>query len=409
MGTGTKPQALARGGRSAQLLPPCVRAGRSAAAPKGESRRKRGKASAHDASATPAPLEQPPDGPADESADEGKPGKPKVSDLTRRIVLGLVVGGIGGFGAFNGGIVYCLTVCLIVFQCVREYHFIIIQKGRGRGFKAYPPFLQKTLVATCLMCVVGAHVGVRSGVFEVAVFWLLSQLLVVQTTRKVKLGKPKRNLVRLSQISSLVFGLVYCGYLPSFWARLRAIQVPLTSDAPAWLAALPFISESSWTTGLVATVTSLLCIVSADVGGYAFGRMFGRTPLNPVSPKKTVEGAAGGLLSAMGCALAARAAFGAPVDVWASLCLGFICFLGGLLGDLIESSLKREVTLKDSGNVLPGHGGVLDRFDSYIFTGALVYFFWYWYLWYGSGVRLTTLLPPGIQPSKPWDLVLQAL
>ncbi|GHP01627.1 hypothetical protein PPROV_000038300 [Pycnococcus provasolii] len=348
-------------------------------------------------------MQPSPEPPADAAVEEGEKKQKKKGELARRIVFGLAVGIVGGFGAFRGGLVFCATVSLISLQCAREYHQIVIQKGRGRGFKGYPPFLQKTLLVTCLFCVVGTHIGIKSGIFEVGVFWLLSQLLIVRASRKVKLGQPKRNLARLSQIASLVFGLVYCGYLPSFWARLRNISIPLSNDVPSWLASTGIVVDGGWTTGLVATVMSLLCVVSADVGAYTFGRLFGSTPLSPVSPKKTVEGAYGGMISAVLCAVGVRAALGAPVHLWASICVGLICFVGGIIGDLIESTLKREVNIKDSGDVLPGHGGLLDRFDSYIFTGALCYFFWYWYTWLSKGAfTLSALLPPGTAVLFPY-------
>lgn len=75
--------------------------------------------------------------------------------------------------------------------------------------------------------------------------------------------------------------------------------------------------------------------------------------------------------------------------IW-SITLACGVFVSSLFGDLIESSMKREAKMKDSGDIIPGHGGILDRFDSYIFTGALVYFFWYWYYW-TKGLRLSNL------------------
>ena len=105
------------------------------------------------------------------------------------------------------------------------------------------------------------------------------------------------------------------------------------------------------------------------------GKSFGRTPLTPLSPKKTVEGALGGLCASVACALALRLVTSWPLSVPSTVGLGAVISVASVLGDLIESVMKRDAGIKDSGTLIPGHGGVLDRFDSYMFTGAVVYFY----------------------------------
>jgi len=125
-------------------------------------------------------------------------------------------------------------------------------------------------------------------------------------------------------------------------------------------------------------MTLLAIVWSADVGAYAFGRWLGRTKLAPaVSPGKTWEGMAGGVLLAAVAAGSAAAWLNLPVFPLAAL--GIVTALVSVLGDLTQSMFKRNVGLKDSGKLLPGHGGVLDRIDSLtaaipVFAGGLLLF-----------------------------------
>jgi phosphatidate cytidylyltransferase len=123
-------------------------------------------------------------------------------------------------------------------------------------------------------------------------------------------------------------------------------------------------------------MTLLAIVWAADVGAYAFGRWLGRTQLAPaVSPGKTWEGMAGGLLLAGLAAGIAAVWLDLPVARLAAL--GVVTALVSVLGDLTQSMFKRNVGLKDSGKLLPGHGGVLDRIDSLtaaipVFAGGLL-------------------------------------
>ena len=119
---------------------------------------------------------------------------------------------------------------------------------------------------------------------------------------------------------------------------------------------------------------SVACIVAADVGAYFFGKTVGRTRLHSVSPKKTVEGAVGGLFCSSATALLFWRLFAWPSSPLMAGGMGVLIFFGSLCGDLIESAMKRDAGLKDAGNLIPGHGGLLDRMDSFLWCGALVYF-----------------------------------
>ena len=130
----------------------------------------------------------------------------------------------------------------------------------------------------------------------------------------------------------------------------------------------------------VALITMAFCIAyGCDILAYLGGRTFGRHKLCPtVSPKKTVEGAVsgvlGGVLFALGCRALFVHAFNMPMPgIPAAILLGLVGSYAGQIGDLTASLLKRHSGLKDYGKLFPGHGGVMDRFDSVIFTLIVMY------------------------------------
>ena len=161
-------------------------------------------------------------------------------------------------------------------------------------------------------------------------------------------------------------GALYIAWLLSHFVLLRALQIPLN---PAPLSGLGIESGAAWVI-LVLAVTFL-----QDTAAYFVGRGLGRHKLAPVlSPKKTVEGAIGGLLGAVAASLICIPLLGLPLSVGAGVVIGIIGGIAGPLGDLAESLIKRQVGLKDIGKIIPGHGGVLDRADSLLFTAPALYY-----------------------------------
>eukprot|EP01036_Dinobryon_divergens_P030033 gene30033-39223_t len=179
----------------------------------------------------------------------------------------------------------------------------------------------------------------------------------------------------ISEISTSLLGMFFLGYLPSFWIRLHRITKLSDSFALGGQAA-------QWTFGSCVTWWTWTSIVFADVGAYFIGKKFGKHKLSTISsaagsasPNKTVEGALAGFAS---CSLLSL--IGAYVMKWPQWKLtgcayGLIISFIALVGDLTVSMMKRDAGIKDSGNILPGHGGLLDRIDSYLFTAPAAYFF----------------------------------
>jgi len=135
----------------------------------------------------------------------------------------------------------------------------------------------------------------------------------------------------------------------------------LVALPPMWIAMAHLFD--SGVLGRELLIFALLLGWAADVGAYFGGRRFGRTKLAPrVSPNKTWEGVLGGLLAGSIVAVAGLAWFGFSAEAFLPLCIAAL--LASVVGDLTESMFKRQVGIKDSGTILPGHGGVLDRIDS---------------------------------------------
>jgi len=163
----------------------------------------------------------------------------------------------------------------------------------------------------------------------------------------------------------MIVGALYVGWMLSYWLSLRGL-----ADGRNWV------------------YLAMLATFANDTGAYFIGRASGKHKLAPkISPAKTWEGAIGGLVSAILAAiviatvlklisLKLRAPF--VFEYWQIVLLGFLVSLFAQLGDLVESLLKRNMGVKESGNLLPGHGGILDRFDSLIFVGAVLYYYVIW-------------------------------
>lgn len=126
-------------------------------------------------------------------------------------------------------------------------------------------------------------------------------------------------------------------------------------------------------------VMALAFAWAADTGGYFGGRFFGRHKLyEAVSPKKTVEGAIGGLAAAALSAVIIQVLLKPLMPLWHTVVLSLVAGALGQAGDLGESLIKRSVGVKDSGAIVPGHGGILDRVDALLLTSSCVYLYTLW-------------------------------
>jgi phosphatidate cytidylyltransferase len=125
---------------------------------------------------------------------------------------------------------------------------------------------------------------------------------------------------------------------------------------------------------------ALFATFGSDTAAYFIGKAFGKHKMAPrISPNKTWEGAIAGLLGAVIISLlfTINTTFQLPFSYWQAIVLGLLISVFGQIGDLVESSLKRSFGVKDSGSLMPGHGGILDRIDSILFAGVVVYGYYF--------------------------------
>ncbi|NMF57805.1 phosphatidate cytidylyltransferase [Pseudanabaena yagii] len=172
----------------------------------------------------------------------------------------------------------------------------------------------------------------------------------------------------LNAIGTLHWGLMLNVYTISHLSYL--IMLPLNGNPIAG------------GTGLL--VYLLLLTEINDIAQYIFGKLLGRHKIIPkVSPNKTVEGLLGGILTTTGLAIT-LAPWLTPFDLLHSACLGLLLSLTGFIGDVNISAIKRDLGIKDSGTLIPGHGGILDRIDSLTYTAPLFFHFTVYFYYHGQ-------------------------
>ena len=155
----------------------------------------------------------------------------------------------------------------------------------------------------------------------------------------------------VKMVFSETTGLIYLGFTLSY--------IPMIVDAT---------NGRSW------LLYGLIVVSATDTGAYVFGRIFGRHSFAPsISPAKTMEGAVGGWVSGVCFSLSIAKVFSLGMGIMVSLGLGAVLSALGQLGDLVESKLKRMAGVKDSGRIIPGQGGILDRIDSVVLVLPVLY------------------------------------
>ena len=254
-----------------------------------------------------------------------------------RMLTGFIMGSIAMVCIMLGGIALLGLLAVVIFFASKEYVKILEHKG-------FYPSLKIMLASEALLEIITyfdrtEYVALALTLCTFAAFlWVLFR------------GRQPY----IANVSTTILGFVYCGYFPLHLQLLRDI------------------SSEQYNDGLGFVVMMFTAILLTDVGCYYAGTRFGKHKLAPViSPNKTIEGSVGGAICAVTGALIVGYFIG--VEWYLSVIAGLICTVFAQIGDLCESLIKRDAGVKDSGNSLPGHGGFLDRTDSFVFTLSLIH------------------------------------
>ena len=261
-----------------------------------------------------------------------------------RMLTGFIMGTIAMGCIILGGIALFLLLAVVIYFASKEYVKILEHKG-------FYPSLKIILVAEAILAVITYFDRVEYVASALTFCTFVAFMWVLFRGRQPY----------TANVATTILGFVYCGYFPLHLQLLRDMSSPVYHD------------------GLGFVVMMFTSILLTDVGCYYAGTRLGKHKLAPVvSPNKTIEGSIGGALSAVIGALIVGAFINlcfVEVQWYVSVIVGLICTVFAQIGDLCESLLKRDAGVKDSGNSLPGHGGFLDRTDSFIFTIPVMYYF----------------------------------
>jgi len=259
--------------------------------------------------------------------------------LWTRVLTALVGVPLLLFFVYLGGYVYGTLVTVLALLGLREY-FLLVEKAGWVPVKL-PGYLFLPIMFGSLFL---------ENYFLVFLLWVFLFLLFTL----LPVFSPAT--FTYWGTAASFWGLVYLGVLPGFLLVIRSLEA-----------------------GLYLTFFLLVLVWITDIMAFFVGRSLGKRPLaKKISPNKTVEGTAGGIAGSLLAGMLLGAVLPVPSLTWlGGGLLGLLIGGAGTLGDLAQSALKRSVHVKDTGTFLPGHGGMLDRFDSLLFAAPVFYYCFY--------------------------------
>lgn len=263
-----------------------------------------------------------------------------------RIVTGVIFSIIALLCLFMGGLPILGFLLVVIFLGSVEYVKIL----RTKGFHPSLSLILLTDLAFAIL-IFFRRLDLLPSIISLAI--MASFLMVLFMGRQPY----------IVNVATTVLGFLYCGWLPCHLLLIRQISADRINAF-----------QIGTNEGLWLVIFVFLIVVATDIGGYYFGSKFGKHKLSPViSPKKTVEGALGATIMAL--IVASFGVFYTKLTLLHALVAGLLITISSQLGDLSESLVKRDAGVKDSSNILPGHGGILDRTDGYLFALPVAYYY----------------------------------
>ena len=257
-----------------------------------------------------------------------------MNNLTQRILVGVIAGPVLLYLVYEGKLFFLSFSAIIGALCLWEMYTMFEKKNFF--------ILKRTSIFFSFLIMAMAYFYLEKLIYLLLLFYIL--IISFEVFRRDK-RNPKNSFIS-------VFGIVY-------------ITIPLV---------LLNLLINDYIFNVV--LYSIVLIWTTDTFAYFGGKAIGKTPLSDISPKKTVEGAVIGLIMCVVVALIYKAIFIPEISVIDAIITGVGIGFFGQVGDLFESILKRYVDEKDSSGLIPGHGGVLDRFDSLIFVSPFIYIYY---------------------------------
>ncbi|MHB8147559.1 MAG: phosphatidate cytidylyltransferase [Vulcanimicrobiaceae bacterium] len=250
--------------------------------------------------------------------------------MKRRIIVGVIVAAIG-LGCVSFAWLFYTLLLVIGLASIYELNALCEIKGQPLE---YP------------VAVIGVSAYLLLSAFNLLHKWEGALLagIVIATFWIGMYGEQKGYFARTAYT---LLAVLYIGKLISYFVFIREVPV-----AGMW-----------WTFDVI------VLIALTDIFGMLIGTLIGRHQLTKISPKKTIEGSVGAIVVVTLVSIAATSLPQLELTWWQGAALGAITSIAAQAGDLVESALKRDAGVKDAGSMIVGHGGVLDRFDSYLFGG----------------------------------------
>ena len=288
-----------------------------------------------------------------------------MSNLTKRLIVAIIGVPLILSVIYVGGIIFFLFISAIIVLGITEF-YKLIESNEFRPSR-------RSLIISSLVLSYGAY----SGSFTLMMFFTTFILLFMIYQLK------EREFSRaVTKLGLNFFPLIYFGWLFSHSLLLRNIG---NDDA---ISEFALKNQGLTDPGFFFLVLAIAITFLNDSGAYFVGNIKGKNRLAPsISPGKTVEGTVGGIFISILSAFLFNWFFSSPLSFSWCIVFGFFLSIAAIFGDLVESAMKRGAGVKDSGGFLPGHGGILDRFDSLFFVFPVSYYISIIY-YYLSGLSL---------------------